>query len=81
MSSRTGLTLGVIVALADLEADLRSIPKKQRTFAAWLETADANEAELVISYLRDPEVPLDPLMKRLRSHGIPMTVETVRSYR
>lgn len=69
------------MALADLEADLRSITRKPATFAIWLETADPQEAELVLTYLRDTDVPADPLVRKLRANGIPITSETVRAHR
>lgn len=69
------------MAFADLEADLRSITRKPATFAAWLETADREEARVVLAYLSDAEIPTAPLMRKLRSHGIPITAETVRAHR
>ncbi len=69
------------MALADLETDLRSIQRKPATFAMWLANASENEATLVLSYLEDVTVPADPLVRKLRGHGIPITAETVRAHR
>lgn len=69
------------MSIADLEADLGSIQRKPTTFNMWLEGADPEKAELVLSYLRDADVRPHPLVQKLRKNGIPVTMETVRSYR
>lgn len=69
------------MALADLEADLRTIPRRPATFATWLNAANPEEAALVRSYLEDVNVPVEPLVRKLRAHDIPITSETVRAYR
>lgn len=67
--------------ITELEADLRSITKKPATFAAWLNTANEDDVNVVLSFVRDADVPADPLTRRLRAHGIPITQETIKSYR
>lgn len=65
------------MSLADELATLRPSP---RTFDQWL-ALKPDEAETVIGYLRDATIAINPLLKTLRKHGIPITHETVKAYR
>lgn len=70
------------MALDHLRAELEQARRaKPRTFSGWLETADPEEAELVLEYIKDPSVAADPLMRKLRKNGIPITADTIVAYR
>ena len=64
-----------------LEDDLASIVRNPTTFEGWLRTADPDRAELVLSYMRDPDVSANALIGKLRKNGIPVSKETVEAYR
>lgn len=70
------------MALQSLRADLEEARRqKPATFAAWLETADPETRGLVMEYILDTSVMVDPLVAKLRKNDIPITRETVEKYR
>ena len=70
------------MGLDDLRADLEEARRqKPATFAAWLETADPVTVGLVMEYITDTGVMIDPLVAKLRKNDIPITRETVEKYR
>lgn len=66
--------------MSDLKAELSALPRTARTFQGWLDQNPDN-ADLVLEYVRDTEVLIDPLVRLLRAKGIPITAETIKAYR
>ena len=64
-----------------LKDDLGKLTRGPRTFAQWLETASAEDHAAALDALKDRGISADALVQVFRKNGIPVTTETVKSYR
>lgn len=64
-----------------LKDDLGALPRGPRTFKQWLQSAPTEDMTAALDALRDTTILTETLIGVFRKNGIPMTPETVKSYR
>ena len=63
-----------------LEDELATLRPNPRTFAQWLALKPDN-ADVIIGYMRDPSIQVEPLLRILRKHNIPCSKKAISDYR